>query len=76
MKYFQAQRHREQSAVLDGINVNRFYNEQVEYIEKWIENFKNQEGTGAPIDHCFRLYLNTAKYESLKAHHTFLYPNE
>ena len=32
-KYFQAQRHGEQSAVLDGNNVNKLYNEQVEYIE-------------------------------------------
>ena len=31
-----------------------------------IEIFTNQEGTGAAIDHCIKLYLNTAKYEPLK----------
>ena len=50
-KVFQAQIHGEQSAVLDGNNVNMFYNEQVVYIERWIENFTNQEGTSAAIDH-------------------------
>ena len=27
----------------------------------WIENLTNQEETGAAIDHCIKLYLNTAK---------------
>ena len=32
----------------------------------WIENLINQEETGAAIDHCIKLYLNTAKYKPLK----------
>ena len=56
----------QQSAVLEENNVNRFYNEQVAYILSWIDNFTNQEGTGAAIDHCIKLYLNTAKFEPLK----------
>ena len=36
------------------------------YIVRWIEHFTNQEGTGAAIDHCIKLYLNTAKFEPLK----------
>ena len=56
----------QQSAVLEGNNVNRFYNEQVAYMVSWIENFTNQEGTGVAIDHCIKLYLNTAKFEPLK----------
>ena len=65
-KYFRAQTHGEQSAVLDGINVYMFYNEQVAYIERWIGHFTNQEGRGAAIDHCIKIFLNTAKYEPLK----------
>ena len=59
LHFFKAQRHGEQSAVLDGNNVTVhiknhtikpvFYNEQVAYIERWIENFTNQKGTGAAI---------------------------
>ena len=32
----------------------------------WIENLRNQEETGAAIDHCIKLYLNTANYKPLK----------
>ena len=46
--------------------MNTFYNEQVVYIERWIENFTSEEGTGAAVDHCIKLYLNVAKYEPLK----------
>ena len=46
--------------------MNRFYNEQVAYIERWIENFTNQEGRDAAIDRCIKLYLKTAKFEPLK----------
>ena len=46
--------------------MNTFYNEQVAYIESWTENFTSQEGTGAAIYHCIKLYLNIAKYEPLK----------
>ena len=48
-KYFHGQRHGEQSVVLDGNIVNKFYNEQVVYIERWIENFTSVEGTGATV---------------------------
>ena len=65
-KYFQGQKHGQQSAVLHDNNVEEFYNEQVKHIEHWIENFTSQEGTGAAIDHCIKLYLNIAKYEPLK----------
>ena len=68
--------HGEQSAVLGGNNVNMFYNEQVVYIERLIENFTNQEGTGAAIDHCIKVYLNTAKYKPLKGSSYSLYPNQ
>ena len=52
--------------MLHDNNVEEFYNEQVKHIEHWIENFTSQEGTGAAIDHCIKLYLNIAKYEPLK----------
>ena len=44
-KYFQVQRHGEQSVVLDDNIVNKFYNEQVVYIERLIENFTSVERT-------------------------------
>ena len=65
-KYFQGQKHGEQSAVLQEHNVEDLYNEQVAHIEKWIENFTSQEGTGAAVNKCIKLYLNIAKYEPLK----------
>ena len=46
--------------------MNEFYNEQVAYIERWIENFTSAEGTDAAFDHCIKLYLNVAKYEPLE----------
>ena len=46
--------------------MKEFYNEQVAYIERLIENFTSVEGTGATVDHCIKLYLNVAKYEPLK----------
>ena len=46
--------------------MNAFYNEQVAYIERWIENFTSAGGTGAAVDHCIKLCLNVAKYEPLK----------
>ena len=36
------------------------------YIKAWIENFTSQEGTGAAINRCLKLYLDIAKYEPLK----------
>ena len=65
-KYFQGQRHGEQSAVLNDNNIENLYTEQVTHIEKWIENFTSQEGTGAAVNKCIKLYLNIAKYEPLK----------
>ena len=66
-KYIGAQKHGEQSTVLDGRNVNEFYNNQVLDLESWIENFTSKEtGTGAEIDHCIKLYLNVVKYKPLK----------
>ena len=53
-KYFQGQRHGESCAVLDGNNVNEFYNEQVAYIERWTVKFTSAEGTGAAVDHCIK----------------------
>ena len=44
-KYFQVQRHGEQSVVLDDNIVNKFYNEQVVYIERLIENFTSVDRT-------------------------------
>ena len=67
INYFKGQRHGEQCPVLDGNNVNEFYNEQVANIERWNENFTNAEGTDAAVDHCIKLYLNVAKYEPLKS---------
>ena len=65
-KYFQGQRHGEQSAVFNDNNIENLYTEQVTYIEKWIENFTSQEGTGAAVNKRNKLYVNIAKYEPLK----------
>ena len=65
-KYFQGQKHGQQSAVLHDNNVEDLYNEQVKHRENWIENFTNQDGTGAAVNKCIKLYLNIAKYEPLK----------
>ena len=46
--------------------MNEFYNEQVAYLESWIENFTSAEGTGAAVDHRIKLYINLTKYEPLK----------
>ena len=76
-KYFQGQKHGEQSAVLHDNNVEDLYNEQVKHIEKnWIENFTNQEGTGAAVNKCIKLYLNIAKYEPLKGSSYMPLPNK
>ena len=66
----------EQSTVLDGSNVNEFYNNQVlNYEESWIENFTSKEtGTGAETDHCIKLYLNVAKYKPLQGSSYILLP--
>ena len=75
-KYFQGQKHGEQSAVLHDNNVEDLYNEQVKHIENWIENFTNQEGTGAAVNKCIKLYLNIAKYEPLKGSSYMPLPNK
>ena len=74
-KYIGAQRHGEQSNVLDGSNVNEFYINQVLDLESWTENFiSNETGTGAEIDHCIKLYSNVAKYKPVKGSSYFLLP--
>ena len=45
--------------------VNEFYDEQVAYLQTWIEKFTNT-ASGLEVDHCIKLYLNIAKYEPLK----------
>lgn len=65
-KHFKGQRHGEQSAILDEANGDKYYDEQVACIKAWIENFTSQEGNGAAINCCLKLYLNIAKYEPLK----------
>ena len=75
-KYFQGQKHGQQSAVLHDNNVKDLYNEQVKHIENWIENFTNQEGTGAAVNKCIKLYLNIAKYEPLKGSSYMPLPNK
>ena len=45
------------------------------YINAWIENFTSQEGTGAVVNHCLKLYLNIAKYEPLKGSSYIPLPN-
>ena len=74
-KYFQGQRHGEQTTILDEINADKYYDEQVAYINAWIENFTSQEGTGAVVNHCLKLYLNIAKYEPLKGSSYIPLPN-
>ena len=44
-------------------------------LESWIEKLTSKEtGTGAEIDHCVKLYLNTAKYKPLKGSSYMLLP--
>ena len=59
------QNHGEQSAVLDDNNVDKFYDNQVAYLQTWIEKFTNT-ASGLEIANCIKLYLNIAKYEPLK----------
>ena len=59
------QNHGEQSAVLDDINVDKFYDNQVAYLQTWIKKFTNT-ASGLEIANCIKLYLNIAKYEPLK----------
>ena len=59
------QKHGDQSAVLDDPKVNEFYDDQVAYLQTWIEKFTNT-ASGLEVDHCIKLYLNIAKYEPLK----------
>ena len=48
----------------------------MKHIENWIENFTNQEGTGAAVNKCIKLYLNIAKYEPLKGSSYMPLPNK
>ena len=59
------QKHGDQSAVLDDAKVNEFYDDQVAYLQTWIEKFTNT-ASGLEVDHCIKLYLNIAKYEPLE----------
>ena len=65
-KYFTGAKHGDQSAALESSNSEEFYDEQVEHVKRWIENFTSAEGTGAAVANCIKLYLNIAKYEPLK----------
>ena len=65
-KYFTGAKHGDQSAALVSSNLKEFYDEQVEHLKRWIENFTSDEGTKAAVANCIRLYLNIAKYEPLK----------
>ena len=71
--YFQAQKHGEESAVLDDNNVNAFYNDQVAYIERWIEIFTIAEGTGTSVNHCIQLYLRLQNMNLLNILLVYLY---
>ena len=64
-KYFTGAKHGDQSAALESSNLEEFYDEHVEHLKRWIENFTSAEGTGAAVANCIRLYLNIAKYEPL-----------
>ena len=64
-KQVTGQRHGEQSAVLNDINVDNFYDNQVAYLQTWIEKFTNT-ASGLETANCIKLYLNIAKYEHLK----------
>ena len=59
------QNHGEQSAVLDDINEDKFYDNQVVYLQTWIEKFTNT-ASGLEKANCIKLYLNIAKYEPIK----------
>ena len=59
------QNHGDQSAIFDYNKVDEFYDNQVAYLQNWIEKFTNT-ASGLEIAHCIKLYLNIAKYEPLK----------
>ena len=48
---------------LEGSNPRELYDEQVEQIKRWFENFTSAKGTGAAVANCIKLYLNIVKYE-------------
>ena len=73
-KFVDASNHGLQSAVLNNENIGEFYNEQTSYLQTWIEKFTNT-ASGLEIDHCKILYLNIAKYESLKGSSYIELPN-
>ena len=46
----------------DDNKEDEFYDNQVAYLQTWIEKFTNT-ASGLDIAHCIKLYLNIAKYE-------------
>ena len=64
-KQVTGQNHGEQSAIFDDNKEDEFYDNQVAYLQTWIEKFTNT-APGLEIAHCIKLYLNIAKYEPLK----------
>ena len=55
-KYVQGQKHGKQNPILDEVNADKYYDEQVAYINAWIENFTSQEGTLAAVYHFFFIF--------------------
>ena len=57
--------HGDQMAILVPDKIDEFYNNSSAKIQTGIEKFTNT-ASGLEISHCFRIYLNIAKYEPLK----------
>ena len=51
---------------MESSNLKEFYDEQVEHLKRWIEDFTSAERTRTAVANCIKLYLNIEKYEPLK----------
>ena len=64
-KEVHGQKHSDPIVVLNEDKVSNLYNDQVAYLDKWIETFTNT-ASGLEIERCDKLYLNVAKYEPIR----------
>ena len=66
--------HGDRMAILTSDKTDEFYKNSAAQIQIVIERFTNT-ASGLEIDHCIKLSLNIAKYESLKGSSYISLPN-
>ena len=64
-KEVHGQKHGDPIAVLNEDKLLNLYDDQVAYLDKWIEQFTST-ASGLGIERCDKLYLNVAKYEPIE----------